>query len=309
MLAQRALAGARGCALAGRAVELVRRTLPQVSSCELLEPSADGRTLRVRASDVETRRGRRQPVDPRSFLGCALQSPWPSLTPDLQRDDRFAPPEVVDPDARAAVAVSIPGEGSPAGVLCAMSRASHAFAEEDGQFLQAIALVLATARAREAEAHAHAPVDVLASLTEAAAHGLRVARASVWFFTPGRTKIVCADQFSRDANAHEHGAELLAQAFPAYFRAIEAERTLAADDAHTDPRTAEFSAPYLAPLGIGAMLDIPIWVDDAMVGVLCHEHVGGPRTWTAEEEELAYTMGSLVARAEERRRKAKHKAA
>lgn len=63
----------------------------------------------------------------------------------------------------------------------------------------------------------------------------------------------------------------------------------------------EFTESYLKPLGIGAMLDVPIWVDDVMIGVLCHEHVGNARAWSPDDEGFAYMMGSLVARAIERR--------
>ena len=38
--------------------------------------------------------------------------------------------------------------------------------------------------------------------------------------------------------------------FPAYFRALESGRAVAASDAHRDPRTVELAADYLAPLGI-----------------------------------------------------------
>ncbi len=39
----------------------------------------------------------------------------------------------------------------------------------------------------------------------------------------------------------------------------------------------------------------PIWVDGRMVGVVCHEHVGGPRRWQFDEELLAGTMADFVA--------------
>lgn len=145
------------------------------------------------------------------------------------------------------------------------------------------------------------PRETLARLTEAAAHGLEVPRASIWFYDAGRTSIRCADLFEREASKHSEGVELPAHAFPRYFAALQTERTIAAHDAHTDPRTAEFSAPYLTPLKIGAMLDVPVWVDGRMVGVVCHEHMGGKRKWTADDENFAYAMAGFVALAEERR--------
>lgn len=147
------------------------------------------------------------------------------------------------------------------------------------------------------------PEETFARLTEASAEGLDVARGSIWFYDAKRTLIRCADLFERDARKHSAGVELPASAFPAYFRALESERTIAAHDAHQDPRTAEFSQPYLAPLGIGGMLDVPIWVEGEMVGVVCHEHVGGARRWTADEENFAYAIAGFAALAEERRRR------
>lgn len=147
------------------------------------------------------------------------------------------------------------------------------------------------------------PEETIARLTEAAVQGLGVARASVWFYDEARTSIRCADLFEREPSKHSSGLELAAASFPSYFAALQTERTIAAHDAHTDPRTAEFSAPYLKVLGIGAMLDVPVWVEGTMVGVVCHEHVGGALRWTSDDENFAYAMAGFVALAEERRRR------
>src|SRR6185295_7685556 len=117
---------------------------------------------------------------------------------------------------------------------------------------------------------------------EAAASTLDVERVSVWVLDAGRTKITCLDLFERTAAKHSAGVELFRKDFEAYFAALESERTIAAGDAHRDPRTSCFSAPYLKPLGIGSMLDVPIWVGEKMIGVICHEHVGAKRTWNSD---------------------------
>jgi GAF domain-containing protein len=88
-----------------------------------------------------------------------------------------------------------------------------------------------------------------------------------------------------------------ARSCSAYFEALRSERTIAAVDAHTDVRTKEFSAPYLTPLGIGAMLDAPIRVGGRMIGVICNEQLGGPRAWTVGEELLASALADHVAMA------------
>jgi len=132
-------------------------------------------------------------------------------------------------------------------------------------------------------------------ITEAAASTLDIERVSVWFLDAGRSKIVCADLFERGKAQHSGGVELFARDFSPYFEALGGERTIAAHDANTDARTRCFSEVYLKPLGIGALLDVPIWASGVMVGVICHEHVGQPRRWSSDEETFAYVLSSLVA--------------
>src|SRR6185436_8592084 len=135
-----------------------------------------------------------------------------------------------------------------------------------------------------------------AQVTELMTTLLRVERGSVWRFdTTGKT-LECVDLFEWTERRHSSGAVITAEAVPAYFQALAQNRCIAAHDAATDPATSEFADSYLAPLGIGAMLDAPIWAFGRMVGVVCHEHVGGPRRWQFEEELVAGTMADFVAR-------------
>ncbi len=134
----------------------------------------------------------------------------------------------------------------------------------------------------------------LRKITEVAARTLETSRASAWFYDEGRKVLRCADLYEREPDRHSSGVELKAEEFPAYFRALDEERAIAATDACTDPRTAEFSNPYLRPLGIAAMLDAPIRSQGKMVGVLCHEHIGKPREWAPDEQSFAGSMADLV---------------
>lgn len=136
------------------------------------------------------------------------------------------------------------------------------------------------------------------SITEAAARVLLVDRVSIWRFDEENQEdgpgIVCQDLFKRVEARHEHGARLRARDFPRYFAALRADLTIAADDAASDARTSEFAKDYLAPLGITSMLDAPIRVGGRVVGVLCHEHVGSQRTWSAIEQLLSGMLADIV---------------
>jgi PAS domain-containing protein len=140
------------------------------------------------------------------------------------------------------------------------------------------------------------PVDeAFRRVTEVAGRTLEIERTSVWLFDESRTRIRCHNLYRRSLRQHMAGAALEAAAYPAYFRALESGRSVAAADAHRDPRTAELAADYLAPLGIGAMLEAPIRQDGRLVGVVCHEHVGPPRQWLLDERSYAASIADLVA--------------
>jgi GAF domain-containing protein len=138
-------------------------------------------------------------------------------------------------------------------------------------------------------------------VTEAGSATLEVQRMSVWFCDAEHTRLSCVDLFERNTARHTSGTELLAREYGPYFRALRGERTIAAHDARTDPRTSCFSKGYLEPLGITSLLDVPIWLGHKMVGVVCNEHVGPKRMWTKDDETFAYLMSHFVALALERR--------
>lgn len=130
-------------------------------------------------------------------------------------------------------------------------------------------------------------------MVEMAARTLEVERVSIWRFTDDRRTIRCEALYELGPGRHSAGAELNADAFPDYFAALATAEVIAADDAQRDPRTREFTETYLVPLGIGAMMEVPIHPG----AVLCHEHVGPPRTWLPDEQLFAIAVGHLAAHA------------
>ncbi|HYD43296.1 MAG TPA: GAF domain-containing protein [Anaeromyxobacter sp.] len=177
--------------------------------------------------------------------------------------------------------------------------AARAPLADDPRRAQQLAGLLSALSARQAT-FLDDPSRTAREIVETAAQGLQVARASVWLYDSTRTAIECLDLFERPANKHSSGLRLTSKDFPVYFRVLEVARAIDADDAHTDVRTSCFSEPYLKPLGINSMLDIPIWAHDRMMGVLCHEHIGPKRRWLAAEADFGVALAKLLSEALER---------
>ena len=131
-------------------------------------------------------------------------------------------------------------------------------------------------------------------ITEAAGRTLGVERASVWLYSDDRSKIHCADLYELSANRHSVGLKLAAAQHPSYFKALEEERIIAADDARSDARTREFTDAYLVPLGITSVIYAPVRLGGQLVGVVCNEQVGPVRKWSPLEQNFAGSMADLV---------------
>lgn len=144
----------------------------------------------------------------------------------------------------------------------------------------------------------------LKGILEAATSILEVERAGIWVFAEDHKLLRCLSLYERTPRRHSGGAELEASRYPSYFRALLRADVIPAVRASDDPRTREFSEDYLVPLGIGSMLDAPLFARDDFFGVLCCEHVGAPRRWSRGEQAFAVGLAhciSLVFESSERR--------
>ena len=141
----------------------------------------------------------------------------------------------------------------------------------------------------------HADLDSsLKRIAEVDSKTLDASRVSVWFYTEDRSEIICETLFRLSEEQHEKGLRLRARDYPGYFHALEESRTIAANDAVTDPRTREFAGDYLKKFGITSMLDVPIRRYGKVVGIVCHEHTDLKRDWTLEEQDFAASIADLI---------------
>ena len=123
---------------------------------------------------------------------------------------------------------------------------------------------------------------------------LHVERVSFWSFGDEKASIRCDAGYIASARCFEHGATLLESDQRAYFAAIRNAPILSVEDVAADPRTNELR-DYAALRKIASVLDIPVWVEGRLSGVLCHEHVGSRRRWRPAEEDFAMGAGQVVA--------------
>ena len=148
-------------------------------------------------------------------------------------------------------------------------------------------------------------------ICETAADALRVDRVNAWRYDTEHHCLQCIHAYTRSDRRHARADEL--EVLPlesrsdcAYAAKLHEVRAIDAADVESDPSTAAAVGAlrlYLRKHRIDALLDAPVWTEGELLGVICHENVGGPRQWTREEAMFAGSMGDYVAIAHEMARR------
>jgi PAS domain S-box-containing protein len=204
--------------------------------------------------------------------------------------------------------VRLPAEGQS--LLCATIidnteriRREQALRRRNDQMQRHRNAMLELAQADKSDFH-----QALGKICCLSATTLDVARVSYWSLQENDSAIVCETIYLREAQRVEEqfkGTRLGAENCAAYFTALATRMPIIANDALTHSATSGLAEGYLKPMGITSMLDAPVWVRGEVVGVLCHEHIGPARQWSAEEIDFASALAAMVSLALEESNRAR----
>jgi diguanylate cyclase (GGDEF)-like protein len=142
----------------------------------------------------------------------------------------------------------------------------------------------------------------VARLLDVSARTLDVNRVGFWMFDDEGASIRCTHQYQQHSARVSVADMLRRDDYPEYFASVAHELALPIADVSTDPRTRELLVDYLKPLGVTAMLDVPVRAFGRYIGIVCHEHTAGLREWTTEDQHFAACVATQVALAFERDR-------
>ena len=129
--------------------------------------------------------------------------------------------------------------------------------------------------------------------TEITANTLDVDQVSIWLYNEERSSIRCEDLYSA-GEGHFSGLELRREDYPDYFNALDLGRSMIIDDARNHAVTSIFNDNHLIPNDIYSILDIPIYYQGDVVGVVCHEQKGSVRHWETYEQDFATAIAGNV---------------
>lgn len=123
-------------------------------------------------------------------------------------------------------------------------------------------------------------------------------RVSYWEVSPAADKICCQKLYLRSAKALAEKTEIqevTKQQVPAYFECIAKEYAfILAEDIEAHPATAGFTEHYSKPLNIKSLLDVPVWHNGKLHGIICAEQVGVKKHWHLEDVQFLLSISDNV---------------
>ena len=130
------------------------------------------------------------------------------------------------------------------------------------------------------------------------AETLSLVRVSFWSFQADPPTLVSREMRKAGSGSWANGLELRARDLPRYIETLQENRVYLAEDAL---RSVAAGTPlrktYFEPNAVRSILDAPVWLRGSLVGVVCHEAVGEPRTWTTDEQDFVTRIGHMVSMA------------
>jgi EAL domain-containing protein (putative c-di-GMP-specific phosphodiesterase class I)/GGDEF domain-containing protein len=143
--------------------------------------------------------------------------------------------------------------------------------------------------------------NAFAVICETAANAMQVERVNIWRLLPNPLRLECVHAYTRSSG--EHAPPEALETLPMdgdYVDFLQVVRAIDAADVRVDPSTSTSRGAlreYLHRHRIPSLLDAPVRLEGALVGVICHEQVGKMRAWTPEEVAFAGSIGDYVAMA------------
>ena len=133
---------------------------------------------------------------------------------------------------------------------------------------------------------------VIKLIIEAAAKASQTNRVSYWKYKENR--IVCKNLYLLDTNSYGKKIIFKREDFPIYFKSINSNTLLNAPDVFEKYEVSEFKADYFFNNNIKSLLDIPIFLNGELIGIVCFENTSIKVNWDNEDINFARTISDFI---------------
>lgn len=117
-------------------------------------------------------------------------------------------------------------------------------------------------------------------------------RVSFWKYTDD--VITCTNLFSTNNSKLEKEKVLKRESYPIYFNSIKSKAIINAPDVFNHPEISEFKKEAFLENDVKSMLDVPIFTNGQLTGIICFESTQNRRIWDNEDINFARTISDII---------------
>ena len=129
-------------------------------------------------------------------------------------------------------------------------------------------------------------------IIELAAKSSNSSQVSYWKYT--EDLIRCENLYNIDTNSFTNGFTLNKKDSPLYFEAIKSNNQISAPNVYESIELSEFANKYFPESNIQSALDVPIFINGELSGVMCFESIGIQKNWDNDDINFARTIADLI---------------
>ncbi|WP_188051598.1 PAS domain S-box protein [Flavobacterium sp. GP15] len=129
-------------------------------------------------------------------------------------------------------------------------------------------------------------------IIESAAKVTQCNQVSYWKHT--KETLTCENQYNLETDSYTKGYVITKENYPIYFEAIQNNTHISAYDVSEKLEFSEFKESYFEQFNIKSQLDIPIFINGELSGVICFETSENYKNWDNDDIIFARTISDLI---------------
>jgi len=149
--------------------------------------------------------------------------------------------------------------------------------------------------AKNAEIYSSDRITALEIISKKCAEVMQTERVGIWFFSKNGDAIVEELTITKGEES-SRGSILKQDDFPVYFKRIKEEAVVLVRDTYEGPFSSKSFEDYVVKRGVHAILDVPIFSDGALIGIISIEKKASPRDWDELDISFATIFSDFVGR-------------
>ena len=132
----------------------------------------------------------------------------------------------------------------------------------------------------------------LIEISKIAMEEMGINRVTVWTFADNHT-IQCRFKATHNSKNFDCGNTIDLKSYPTYLKILFAEKIVVANDVFTNSCTFEIK-DYFKANDIYSTLDIPIFVDGLLFGIVCFENTGEGHFWSPDDVRFGSDVSQII---------------